>query len=309
MPAPAIGISIPTLFDLTPLDEAGGVAAAARHIEQLGFDSVSVPDLITGDGTPSLEATLVLAAAAAATVRVRLEIGVLALPLRPVAWVATQVATLQYLSGNRLVLGVGAGGFPDAPFWSALGVPGRERGRRTDAALDVLPRLLAGEPTVRRDGSDEPAVSLAPAVPVPPIVIGGHSEVSLRRTVEYGDGWAPSIMTTETLAGWVRRLRGLAAEHGRTTPRVRYGTHAMAGDGAAVRSARDTFVGRLADMFGMTGEDAERIPLSGTPRQLAESLHAYAEAGADSVNLAIDGPNWMRQCETVAEARALLDGA
>src|SRR5918999_142552 len=88
------------------------IAEAAREIEELGFESLWVPDLLLGDGTPALEAALTLAAAAAVTERVKLGFGVLVVPLRPVPWLAAQVATLQQLSEGRLVLGVGSGGFP-----------------------------------------------------------------------------------------------------------------------------------------------------------------------------------------------------
>jgi alkanesulfonate monooxygenase SsuD/methylene tetrahydromethanopterin reductase-like flavin-dependent oxidoreductase (luciferase family) len=78
---------------------------------------------------------LVLAAAAAVTTRVQLGLGVLIVSLREPAWTGTQVATLQYLSGNRLILGVGVGGDRHDRSWAAAGVPKPERGRRLDAAL------------------------------------------------------------------------------------------------------------------------------------------------------------------------------
>lgn len=112
--------------------EPTGVGILARHAEELGLQSVWASDLIVGDGSPSLECTIVLATAAAATRRVRLGFGVLVLPLRPVAWVAAQARTLQHVSGNRVLLGVGSGGFPDAPFWEAVDVPaqGEDSGPR-----------------------------------------------------------------------------------------------------------------------------------------------------------------------------------
>src|SRR5689334_8593782 len=103
------------------------------------------------------------------------------LPLRPVAGVAKQVASLQHVSGGRVILGVGAGGDRHDASWQAVGVPRRERGARTDAALRVLPGLIAG--------ADSAEVRLAPAASVPPIVVGGMSDAALRRTVEFGDGW------------------------------------------------------------------------------------------------------------------------
>ncbi len=142
-----IGIGLPTMGETETLGITGGIRATARHVEELGLDSVGASDLITGDGTPSLESTVALAAAAALTDRVHDGFSVFVLPLRPVAWMAAQIATLQHVSGNRVILEVGSGGFPGTPFWRAAGGPARERGRMTDAALEVLPQLIAGEPT------------------------------------------------------------------------------------------------------------------------------------------------------------------
>src|SRR5215475_8668545 len=113
--------------------------------------------------------TVALSVAAAATSRIRLAYGVLILPLRPVVWVAKQVASLRHVSGSRVLLGVGIGGDRHELSWAAAGVPRRERGRRTDAALAVLPDLIAG----RMTDVDGTAVQLAPGTAVPPIIVGG----------------------------------------------------------------------------------------------------------------------------------------
>jgi alkanesulfonate monooxygenase SsuD/methylene tetrahydromethanopterin reductase-like flavin-dependent oxidoreductase (luciferase family) len=89
----------------------GDVAAAARHAEELGFESVWVIDqLVAGTGVPLLDSGIALATAAAATSRVGLGYGVLVVPLHPLVWLAKQVASLQHVSGGRLILGVGTGG-------------------------------------------------------------------------------------------------------------------------------------------------------------------------------------------------------
>ncbi|MGI5122021.1 LLM class flavin-dependent oxidoreductase [Marinactinospora thermotolerans] len=283
-----------------PTNEAGVPdVAMARHLEELGYDAVSMPDVVAGDGTPAFDATLVLAAAAAATDRIGLEFGVLSLPTRPTAWVATQVQTLQHLSGGRVVLGVGIGGFPDAPFWRAVGVPVQARGRRTDAALDVLPGLIRGERVVV-EGAE---ITLAPGAPVPPILIGGNSEAAMRRAVLYGDGWAPSLISPEDLAAKAVRLREIADELGRPVPRVSVGGHAfLTDDPAAVAS----FVRSLVDVHGMAPDAAANIPVTGSPARVAERLAAYAEAGAESIGLGLDGGDWRRQAERLSEARRAM---
>lgn len=274
--------------------------AMARHLETLGYDAVGMPDLLIGDGTPGFDPTLVLTAVAAATSEIKVEFGVLTLPLRPTAWVAAQVQTLQHLSGNRVVLGVGIGGFPGSPFWRAAGgAPQGERGRRTDTALELLPHLIRGEPTEVISGEK---VVLAPAAPVPPILIGGNSEAAMRRAVRYGDGWAPSLITPQALAAKAARLREIADELGRPIPSISVGGHAfLAGDTAA---ALESFVRSLVDVHRMSPEEAADVAVSGSPAQVAERLAAYAEAGADAVGLGLDGGAWERQAELLAEANS-----
>ncbi|CAM5560201.1 F420-dependent glucose-6-phosphate dehydrogenase [Streptomyces fumanus] len=151
MPAIKVGISLPTMADLAPKGFPG-IAAGARHVEQAGLDSVSVSDFIMGNGTPALEATVALSAAAAVTTRVELRFGVLVLPLRNIAWTAAQIGTLQRLSGDRVVLGVGSGGAPGTPFWQAVGAAPEGRNARLVRSLELLPQLLAGEETTLPDG-------------------------------------------------------------------------------------------------------------------------------------------------------------
>ena len=104
-----IGVFLPSLSDRKAA--VADPVAAAVQAESLGFESVWVVDqLVAGTGNAILDSTLVLAGAAAVTERIGLALGVLIVPLRQSAWIAKQVATLQHLSGSRLVLGVGVGG-------------------------------------------------------------------------------------------------------------------------------------------------------------------------------------------------------
>ena len=97
-----LGISLPVFG-------AGDFVGHARHAEQVGLESVWMGDHLI-PVMPFLDSTLVLASVAAVTDRVRLGFGVMVLALRPVVWAAKQIATLQHLSGDRVLLGVGAGG-------------------------------------------------------------------------------------------------------------------------------------------------------------------------------------------------------
>lgn len=277
------------------------VAEAARQIEELGFESLWVPDLLLGDGTPTLEAALALASAAAVTERVKIGFSVLVVPLRPAPWLATQIATLQHLSNDRLVLGVGSGGFPDSPFWQALGVPARDRGRITDTTLELLPRLLAGDPV--EIAEDAPPLTLAPTAPMPPVLVGG-SERAFPRVLTHGDGWFPSLIAPADLAPAVRRLRDLASEQGRPDPTITVGGHLFLSEDKA---PRDAFVRNLVEVHRMSPEVAARTPMvARTPEELAEIFAAYETAGADRVVTGADDTDWQTQLHFMAEARTLL---
>ena len=90
MRAPDVGVFLPSMS--APDDRPGDMAATARHAEDLGMESAWVVDqLIAGTGAPFIESVVSLAAAAGATTRIRLGLGVLIVPLRPVVWVAKQV--------------------------------------------------------------------------------------------------------------------------------------------------------------------------------------------------------------------------
>ncbi len=185
------GIALPQYGPASP----ESLTRTARQAEDLGFDDVWVADHIAvPEGVPYppsflLEAMSTLAFVSAVTSRVGLGTSVLVLPLRRPVVAAKQLATIDVLSGGRLVLGIGAG-WLEAEF-DACGVPFGRRGDLTDEAVDVLRTCWAEAPT----SFDGPTVRFRdmkvkplPTRPIP-IWVGGTSERALRRAVEKGDGW------------------------------------------------------------------------------------------------------------------------
>lgn len=294
----SIGVMLNTSGETTAED----VRSFARHVEQLGLDSVFTGDHLT-PALPLLDATVTLATAAAATERIRIGYGVMVVALRQPAWVARELSSLQQLSGNRVILGIGSGGpVHGTAAWEALGVPYAERGRRTDAALSVLPQLIAGRPT-RLD--TESTLTLAPAAEVPPIWIGGGSRAALRRSVEHGAAWFPSMVPPGFVADGARRMDELASERGRPRPGIAVGGATLLG-AHAESSLLDGVIAGLTQGYGIPREWAAAIPITGSPAQAAERFAEYAGVGADHLVLGIIGGDWQRQCELIAEARALL---
>jgi alkanesulfonate monooxygenase SsuD/methylene tetrahydromethanopterin reductase-like flavin-dependent oxidoreductase (luciferase family) len=284
----------------------GDVRAAARHIEDLGLDSAWVVDqLVAGTGAPFLDSTVALATAAAVTTRIRLGFGVMILPLHPLIWVAKQVASLQQASGDRIILGVGAGGDRHQLAWLAAGVPRSERGQRTDQALRVLPSLIGGMPTQLNNTT----VQLAPAATVPEIVVGGTSDAAMRRAVDYANGWFLLPALPAAVENYATKLEELAAQRRRPVPAITAAIMTALSPDPSLPSD-DALTRQLADpdgMFGIPAEAQSGMLVRGDPAALAEHLAPYAAAGAQRLVVSIAGGDWFRQTELIAEARALLD--
>lgn len=294
--------SVGVMLGVTEAIGWGQVRARARAAEESGLDSVFVGDHLVAV-RPILDSVVTLATVAAVTERVRIGFGVLVLPLRHPAWVAKQVAALQLVSGDRVILGVGTGGEAHGRAgWDAAGVRWTERGRRTDAALAVLPRLISGEPTSLGGG---PEFGLAPAAPVPPIWVGGGSPAALRRAAEHGTAWFPSMVPAEFVAGGAARLRVLAGERGLAAPAVAVGGAAILGADASP-PLLEAFTAEVTQGYGVPPAVAARLPITGSPARAAERFAEYARAGAEHLVLGVIGGDWRRQCELIAEARALL---
>ena len=182
----------------------------AQRAEELGYDSLWAGDHVSFEN-PILDVTVALATFAAVTSRITIGAGIVLLPLRPPALVAKEFASLDYVSGGRVVLGVGVGGESPQDF-EAVGVPIHERGARADEAMLVLRELFAHSPASfegRFTRFAGVSIEPRPARPGgPPLWVGGRSPAALRRAGRLGDGWLPIWISPERYAaGWseVRR--------------------------------------------------------------------------------------------------------
>ncbi|WP_420638188.1 LLM class F420-dependent oxidoreductase [Candidatus Poriferisocius sp.] len=158
-----------------------------------------------------------LAFMASATERVKLATGVIVLPLHPAAVMAKRVATLDALSGGRVILGVGSGWQIEE--YAACGVPYEGRGERLDQCIGALRELWA--PGHRTYTSDAVSFTECESLPDPaqpggpPIVIGGSTPRAARRAGRLGDGFYPYVISPEDYADRVATIRATAVEHGR----------------------------------------------------------------------------------------------
>jgi probable F420-dependent oxidoreductase len=183
-------------------------------LEARGFDSLWLSERLTGPGPDPL---IALALAAGRTRKLKLGTSVLVLPGRNPVVVAKELASLDRLSGGRLLPAVGLGA-PVPAEHRAFGVERRARAGLFDEALGLIRRLWT-EDDVHHDGEhfrvDGVTVRPRPVQQPIDVWLGGTSPSELRRTGRLGDGWLPSFtVPAEVEAGWPV-INATAAEHGR----------------------------------------------------------------------------------------------
>jgi probable F420-dependent oxidoreductase len=277
----------------------------AERADASGYDAIWVTDHValprhpaspypnSASGQPPwlpdvdyLEPLTTLAYLAARTRRARVGTSVLVVPVRPPLVTAKMLASLDVLSGGRLIVGVGTGWLAEE--FDALGVPFKERGARTDEYLRAFKECWTSaapsfEGTFLRFGG----ISMNPKPlqkPHPPIWIGGHGPRVLRRVVELGDGWTPMALRPP-------------------------GLHEPAALGAAVRELHDLLVARRRDPRSVTiavklplkfgRASGDRALMTGAPGEIAADLQRYRAAGVDHFALDLLATDPAEMHETV----------
>jgi len=215
------GVTVPNYRRLATPENLRHVA---ERCEALGFDSLWVTDHVVVPeayremfGATVYDPLSVLAFLAAHTHRVELGTAVLVIPYRHPVPTAKQLATIDNLSGGRLIFGTGAGWAREE--FEALGVPYEERGPMTDEYLRVILELWTS-PTPTFEGRyvqlhDVHAGPRPLRQPHPPILVGGYSKKAIRRAVAIGQGWLPDGMTLTELQTAITFLRQTAEGDGR----------------------------------------------------------------------------------------------
>jgi probable F420-dependent oxidoreductase len=227
---------------------AGGenVARAARHAEELGFSDVWVSDHVVHPAEqtyPSpflLDPFATLSWAAAVTSTIGLGTSVLVVPQHNPLWLANHLASVDTMSGGRLIVGAGVG-------WSrreydALGYSFTDRGQRLDEILDLLRAAWTDDPTSFHGSFyefDDIRFLPKPARRIP-IWIGGGVEAAFRRGVEQGDGFHVVGLTPAEVAPVVERLRRDRPEESFTIS-ARTGWDPQGMDPDLIRRERDEF--------------------------------------------------------------------
>ena len=218
------------------------VHALGTALEERGFHSYWAPEHVVlfdeyaskypysddgriGGGPDSgpLEPFVALSFLASATRRIRLGTGVLLVPQRNPVYTAKSVASLDWLSGGRVELGVGIGWLREE--FDSLGVPWERRGERTRSYLAAMRSLWRDDVSEYRDEF----YALAPCrqfpkpvqKPNPPVLFGGESDAALARVAEVGDGWYGFNLTPAAAMARSKHLAELLARAGRKRSELR----------------------------------------------------------------------------------------
>jgi len=272
-----IGVQLPEVERVVRWPE---LARMARTAEAAGFDSLWVGDHYLyrrgGDAVGPWEAWTTLAALAAVTERVRLAPFVASLTFHNPAVLAKFAATVDEVSGGRLILGVGAGW--NEREYRGFGFPFERRVDRFEESFHVVRRLLAGE-TVSIDGEfvrlDEcvlhpPSARTGPV----PILIGSTGARMLDIALPHAQMWN----------AWFTEFDNLPSEVGRALAPLHT---ACARQGRDPRSI-ETSVALLMDFGSEQPRQHSINPVRGSVVQQAEALHIIADAGIDLVQLVLD---------------------
>jgi probable F420-dependent oxidoreductase len=276
---PRIGIQLPEVERLVPWAE---YLAMARAAEAEGFDSIWVGDhlLYRGAGEAERgpwEAWTLLGALAAATERVELGPLVACTAFHPPGLIAKMAATIAEVSGDRFVLGLGAGWNEEE--FRAFGIPFDHRVSRFEESFEVIRGLLAGERvTLHGRFVDAEDVVLLPRPAAPPrLMIGSNGPRMLAATLPHVDAW------NTWYDGYGNRPEGFAKLNDRITAAAR---EAGRDPGHIERSACV-----LVAMDRASGERAsapEAPPVTGSADEIAAALRDLHAAGADELILVVD---------------------
>ena len=252
------------------IEDAQALIGLGTRAEELGFDSVWVHDHVFNvghvfdriGGKPYYEPLTVLGFVAARTSRVRLGTSVLVLPYHNAIRLAKTAATLDVLSGGRLVMGVGVGLIENE--MQAMGSAFAQRGAITDEAIGVM-RALWTEDEPRFDGKHyrfagmkfSPKPLQKPSIP---IVVGGVSRAAIRRAARLGDGWQPLGLSPEALGQGIAALREEARACGRDVLSI------------SISIAMSLATARLG-----------RYALGTKPAEIVKNAEAYASLGVETL--------------------------
>ena len=297
-----VGVQLPEVERVAPWRDLARMATTA---EALGYDSIWVGDhLIFRDGDKAprgpWEAWTVMAAVAAITERVEIGPLVACTSFHNPAMIAKKAATLEEVSGGRLILGLGAGW--NESEYEAFGYPYDHRVSRFEEAFTIIRRLLSGEELDFRGDyyrlDDCMILPPGPRPQGPPLMIGSAGERMLDITMPYAQSWNAWYAwfgnRPEGLVPWMEKVDEACRRVGR--------------DPGEVERTCAVYVGLSGGKgrHGGVDNEVEVPPLRGSTAELAAAMRQYAAAGISHVQLVLD-PITVESIEEFAPVLEELD--
>lgn len=273
-----VGVQLPEWERPVGWDETSRMA---RLIEDCGFDSIWVGDHLLyreegGEAVGPWECWSILAAVAAITTRVELGPLVAATSFHSPAMIAKKAATVDEISGGRLILGLGAGW--NRAEYAGFGFPFDNRVSRFEEAFDIIRRLLTGEEVSLRGRyyqlERSTVTPLGPQGGAIPLLVGSNGPRMLEITLPYVAAWNT----------WFTDIDNRAANLPRLLDLVDRSCEAVERDPIEV----DRTVALMMQFSDEVALERSSNPLRGTPAELAAELHACAELGISHVQLVLD---------------------
>ena len=248
-----------------------------RRCDTAGVDSLWQTDRLISN-EPFLECMSVMAGLTGSTKTIKFGMNVASMGLRDPLQTAKQCATIDYLSGGRLLPAFGLGSNRSRDF-IASGTSTKARGQKMNEALDIMNRLWTGE-EVTFEGKhyqyDKASIRPCPVQVPLPLWIGGSSDAAIERTAKYGTGWQASFDTPEEAGVIVDKILAAAVKQGRSIDTDHFGT----GFGVRFGSWDEEPVKKMvADFEKRTGKQAARGLVVGGSDEILERIQAYVDRG------------------------------
>jgi len=256
----------------------------AGTVEELGYDSIWAGEHLFFHG-PTYEALVTLSFFAQKTRTIAVGSAVVLVPLRHPIILAKAAATLDLLSGGRLILGVGVGGEYPKEF-EAVGVPVAERGPRTNESLRLMRRLWSEENvTFRGRFFAVENVTLWPRPARsggPPVWVAGRSEAAVRRAARLGDGYLPYLFSPERYRSSLELLYRELDRRGRSPDGVVKALYQFICLADSYEEARAEAVERLSRQYNQPFDRVvDRYVVLGNPDDCRRRLEEYTGAGVE----------------------------
>tara|TARA_R110002072_G_scaffold89232_6_gene200060 strand:+ start:56723 stop:57637 length:915 start_codon:yes stop_codon:yes gene_type:complete len=260
-----------------PFEDAKGYWRWVEQCEAGNVDSIWQTDRLISK-EPMLECFAAMAAIAGATSRIRFGFNVASIALRDPLIVAKQCATIDMLSGGRLLPAFGLGSALSQDY-VASGTPTKRRGKKADEALELVARLWK-EDDVSFEGEffqyDKASIAPKPANAHLPLWIGGSSEVAMQRTARVGTGWLGGLDSPEQAGIMVRGIKAALTETGRTIDEDHYGASFSFRFG----NESDPIAKRTSEaLAGRLKKDPSRFMVVGDADAIVKRISEYIDEG------------------------------